>query len=59
MRKLMVAENKAGQAVMLDVELEKDPRGEDLRTSYIYQQRIATPKEILLYHAGFGFMLKF
>ena len=59
MKKLIIKENSGGQAVLFEAEIEKELDSEDYKTTYIYRERLATPKEVLMYHTGFGYFLKF
>lgn len=57
MKKLIVKTNSENQAVLFEVEIEKD--GEGFKTVYVYRERLAEPKEVLLYHTGYGRMIRF
>jgi hypothetical protein len=60
MRKLIIGTNKEEQAVLFDVEIEPTEHGgENLRTTYVYRERAATEKEVIAYHSGYGWTLKF
>jgi hypothetical protein len=58
MNKLVIRQVN-GQAMLQEVELAyTSPQG-DLRTVKVLRQRRATPNEVLMYHAGYGALLRY
>jgi hypothetical protein len=60
MRKLQLRTNSEEQAILFDTEVEPVAHGsDDLRTTYVYRERPATAKEVLMWNAGYGYLIKF